>query len=140
MKVCSKCKENKPESDFGFKEKGKLQPYCRVCNNAHNREYYANNKEKQKATVVARNKKYREELKTWVREIKTSSPCMDCKIFYPWYVMDFDHVGADKEFNISSMIAGSFSVSRIEKEIAKCELVCSNCHRERTFNRSSTII
>jgi hypothetical protein len=137
MKICAKCKESKSKSEFGFKEKGRLQPYCRPCNNEHNREYYANNKEKQKSVVLARNQRYRNELKIWIRDLKESSPCLDCKISYPWYVMDYDHIGDDKEFNISYMVASVYSRANIEKEIAKCELVCANCHRERTFNRDS---
>lgn len=136
MKTCPKCKESKPESDFGFKEKGRLQPYCRPCNNAHNREYYAKNREKQKAVVLARNQRYKEELRVWIRDIKSNTPCADCKILHPWFVMDFDHVFDEKEYNISMMLVSGYSKSKIQKEIDKCELVCSNCHRVRTFTRS----
>lgn len=136
MKTCAKCKESKLETEFGFKEKGRLQPYCRPCNNAHNREYYSKNKEKQKAVVLARNQRYKEELRIWIRALKSSTPCMDCNKTFPWYVTDFDHIGDDKKFNISTMVASGYSKSKIQKEINKCELVCSNCHRERTFSRN----
>lgn len=48
--------------------------------------------------------------------------------------MDFDHVG-EKTFNISQArwVAGR---RKLEKEVANCEVVCSNCHRERTHKRS----
>jgi hypothetical protein len=44
--------------------------------------------------------------------------------------MDLDHLG-DKEFNLSE--AAGYGLRRVVAEIAKCEPVCSNCHRERTY-------
>ena len=58
---------------------------------------------------------------------------MDCGIKYPPYVMDFDHLG-DKEFVISKGVS-MHSPIKLLKEIAKCDVVCSNCHRLRTYNR-----
>lgn len=60
-------------------------------------------------------------------------PCMDCGIEYPPYVMDFDHVRGVKEFPISEGVMKS-SI-RILLEVAKCDVVCANCHRIRTFTR-----
>lgn len=60
---------------------------------------------------------------------------MDCQKVYPWYVMDFDHVRGQKKFNLSQAAAKCYAIPTIEAEIAKCEIVCSNCHRERTYSR-----
>lgn len=65
----------------------------------------------------------------FVRSQKTG-PCADCGIVYPHYVMDFDHRG-DKRRIISNMTR--YSLESIKAEIAKCDLVCANCHRIRTF-------
>lgn len=59
-------------------------------------------------------------------------PCADCGVQYPHYVMDFDHL-TDKSFNIGRDGAKG-TMERLLKEIAKCEVVCANCHRERTHN------
>ena len=59
-------------------------------------------------------------------------PCMDCGIKYPSYVMQFDHVKPGKVFNISRATREGVSLKLVEAEIRKCELVCSNCHAERT--------
>lgn len=62
-----------------------------------------------------------------------SGPCVDCGVPYPSYVMDWDHrPGEVKLFTIS---VGKATKARqaVLDEIAKCDLVCSNCHRERTF-------
>lgn len=42
---------------------------------------------------------------------------------------------AKKKFNISEAPDKYTSIKTIEKEIAKCELVCAICHAYRTYNR-----
>jgi hypothetical protein len=51
--------------------------------------------------------------------------------------MDFDHRdGADKLFTIGrDALAGRRSLSGLEQEIAKSDVVCANCHRARTHRR-----
>ena len=66
-----------------------------------------------------------------VSAIKEASPCADCGVSYPAVVMEFDHVRGDKITSVSMMISCLASWEAIEEEIAKCELVCSNCHRLR---------
>lgn len=64
-----------------------------------------------------------------------SVPCADCGVGYPVYVMQFDHLDpAAKEFNIG-VIGPTASRSRLIAEIAKCDVVCANCHAERTYQR-----
>lgn len=60
-------------------------------------------------------------------------PCADCGIQYPPYVMQFDHRGDDKVSEVTKM--ASWTKSRTDEEIAKCDVVCSNCHAERTHRR-----
>jgi hypothetical protein len=66
-------------------------------------------------------------------EIKQSNGCADCGENNP-IVLDFDHL-KDKKYNISRMIHDGFSWRSIKKEIEKCQVVCANCHRIRTYNR-----
>jgi len=50
--------------------------------------------------------------------------------------MDFDHVRGKKLFELSvTAILNARSMEAIEAEAAKCDIVCSNCHRIRTFTR-----
>ena len=72
------------------------------------------------------------ELIEWVNEMK-SKPCMDCGNTFPPVCMDFDHVRGGKVMSITRMVHGASSRDRILEEIAKCDLVCSNCHRIRTW-------
>lgn len=81
-------------------------------------------------------KKQKETLARYLKEVKEKNPCMDCKISYPYYMMDFDHVRGTKHANVAELI-NTLSKKRLDEEIAKCEIVCSNCHRVRTHMRKS---
>jgi hypothetical protein len=77
-----------------------------------------------------RNAKWRGEDE--IRALKTV-PCADCGKAYPHYVMDFDHrPGETKLFDISRHQWGA---KRRLEEAKKCDVVCANCHRERTHSR-----
>lgn len=133
MKLCGACGKEKDFSEFN-KKKNAYQPYCRLCDNKRSRERYHSNRDGHKQKVLERNKRLKEELKKEIREYKESSPCTDCGVYYPWYVMDFDHIKGEKVGNISAMV-GNLSTAKLRAELEKCELVCSNCHRIRTFTR-----
>jgi hypothetical protein len=80
--------------------------------------------------------KQKAHLYKYIREYKERHPCADCKIQYPYYVMDFDHVRGKKQKNVMELVP-TLSKKKIDEEIAKCEVVCSNCHRARTHMRKS---
>jgi len=81
-------------------------------------------------------KKQKEFLAQYLKDLKEKNPCMDCKISYPYYMMDFDHVRGTKHSNVAELI-NTLSKKRLDEEIAKCEIVCSNCHRARTYIRKN---
>lgn len=85
--------------------------------------------EVQKRFQAANSKKRRE----FINSLKDNKPCADCGVAYPYYIMQFDHVGTDKSANISKI--KSRRMTYIMAEIAKCELVCANCHAERSQKR-----
>lgn len=61
-------------------------------------------------------------------------PCADCGNTFHHACMDFDHVRGVKKFNISA--AGhNYGIRTILKEVKKCDIVCANCHRLRTYRR-----
>lgn len=61
-------------------------------------------------------------------------PCMDCGERPPAYVMQFDHRDPQQK---RFMVANSWCRSdvSIAEEARKCDIVCPNCHRDRTFRR-----
>lgn len=94
------------------------------------RHYYAN-----KQLYIDKAYRKREAIRKWVMKLKEATPCTDCGLQYPYYVMDFDHL-EDKRIIVSKVV-NSGSWKRAKEEIAKCEIVCSNCHRIRTHARAS---
>lgn len=89
-----------------------------------------NKKEKPERRSAKSKKKVQEML----GQIKEKSGCVDCKGMFPFYVLDFDHVRGKKVANIGDML-NYFSIEDILKEVSKCDIVCSNCHRHRTYIR-----
>lgn len=65
-------------------------------------------------------------------------PCADCGVQYPTGVMDFDHARGKKCFTIAEATNRGVSIARLNAEIQKCDVVCSNCHRLRTIARRSS--
>lgn len=65
------------------------------------------------------------------REAK-DKPCADCGKRFPACAMDFDHVRGIKLFDVSSKLG---TPEELIAEIAKCDVICSNCHRVRTTKR-----
>lgn len=97
--------------------------------NAQRRHY-----ERNKAKYIAGARAKQQLLKQYVRDAKTG-PCADCGVAYPPVVMDFDHrPGTVKTFDVAQLFKYG-SLSKVQNEIAKCDLVCANCHRLRTWNR-----
>ena len=96
------------------------------------RRSYLRNKE----VIAARKKDKRNLMRRHIQEVKSSTPCTDCKKQYPYYVMGFDHL-RDKKFNVSNTHLAS-SMEDLINEISKCEVVCSNCHKVRTYTRKVT--
>lgn len=66
-----------------------------------------------------------------IQEAK-NKPCMDCGIKYHPYIMHFDHRDpSTKRKSLAQM--GTYSLAHIREEIAKCDVVCANCHGMRTY-------
>lgn len=132
MKTCKTCGVEKELTEFYvYKHGDKRTVYasCKPCHREKLKSKYTNE------TRAEHRRASREKAMAYVNSQK-SKPCADCKVSYPSYVMDFDHVRGEKFRNLAKMI-GRNSMAEIKTEIAKCDLVCSNCHRERTYQRKS---
>ena len=88
-----------------------------------------------KCARVQMKKRYQHKV-DFVRDYKLAHGCVDCGYREHHYALEFDHLpGMGKVADVASMVAHAFSLEDIKAEIAKCEVVCSNCHRVRTFLR-----
>ncbi len=135
-KWCPRCDRELPLSRYNYRDKAqtRIQSYCRECSSSAWREWYAvpSNKAHHLQILSARRKRRIARNKALVLDRK-NVPCADCGRRLPPEAMDFDHLG-DKEALISKLVYSS-GTERLLAEIAKCEVVCSNCHRVRTTAR-----
>lgn len=76
--------------------------------------------------IRQRNRKY-------VFDYLSTHPCIDCGES-DIRCLDFDHVRGKKFKEVGRMLAGHYSLNKIQTEIDKCEVRCSNCHRKKTSN------
>ena len=96
----------------------------------YNVAYYANNRDAEIQRVTSRQRS----TLAWLREL-CRVPCLDCGGTYPPFAMDFDHRDpSTKLFDLRAGSGGIWLKSRqvLEAEVAKCDIVCANCHRVRT--------
>lgn len=102
---------------------------------AKQREYQRKHYESNKQYYIDKATERRIESANEVRQLKESSPCMDCGIFYPHYVMDYDHRPGVEKIDSPSQVLANKGLAAFMAEIEKCDLVCANCHRARTHTR-----
>ena len=145
MKVCSRCLLCLDDSFFNTKRRKKdgsvqKQSYCKNCQKIVWKEYYSNPKvrKEHQDNIRINNTKKLSELRSIVSDQK-NKPCKDCGVKYNPWIMDFDHLNPNSKINnISTLVANKTKLEVILNEINKCDLVCANCHRERTHRRNNT--
>jgi len=68
-----------------------------------------------------------------------AQPCVDCKIQWHPLVMTFDHTDRSKKRNeISKLLV--CAPEEFDAEVAKCDVVCRNCHQIREYLRDLNIL
>jgi hypothetical protein len=135
MRRCGRCGQLKPIAQFAWRRRRKRQRdnICAPCRAAYGREHYLANRQKY-IDAEARRKRERAETRTkYLIEFFRSNPCSDCGETDP-VVLEFDHL-RDKRFEVTNQFA-SRNWQEILDEIAKCEVVCANCHKRRTARRA----
>lgn len=105
---------------------------------AYQRDWYAKHAERLKAARNARRAATQARLRK-IADAERDRPCADCGGSFPLLCMDFDHVRGEKRSAISNLVWEGASVQALKDEIAKCEVVCSNCHRIRTEARRAKL-
>lgn len=99
-------------------------------------KWYRDNHAQLRSKMNKRQLQRRNAAKKWIDQYKTDHPtCTDCKLDYPPHILDFDHL-RDKTAGLARLVRDAASIEVLKAEIDKCEIVCSNCHRHRTWERS----
>lgn len=145
MKWCTKCKEAHPFEAFNARAKSK-DGYQYFCRDSINEERAELRKQQIAAGITpssdAWNKENRDRVNEWrtarrretrdfIRSLKRGRPCDMCGGLFPPTAMDWDHIDpTQKSFEICQEgIREMYSQEKLLEEIAKCRLICANCHR-----------
>lgn len=96
----------------------------------YRRNWYNRNKKKARDKVDER----KQSIVEWFKEYKSTLKCEKCSENPP-ATLDFHHTVPDeKKYSISKMVKDGFSKKNILKEMSKCEVLCSNCHRKHHYD------
>jgi hypothetical protein len=125
---CKSCEQTLPLTAFNRYKDGH-QWWCRECFKVYFRERGRLHLSQVEASRNARRQKARE----YVLERLRNEPCVDCGEDDA-VVLEFDHL-TEKAREVAALVSGAAPLALIEVEIAKCEVVCCNCHRRRTYRR-----
>ena len=134
---CDHCHEVKEIEEFNWRYKtpGIRHNTCRECMKWFNRRYFKGSAhEEHLKNVKERKQNAREVARLYVQTYLETHPCVHCGEADP-RVLDFHHRDpVQKEMAIAYMVGGGWSVGRIQEEIDKCDVLCSNCHRKLTMD------
>lgn len=104
-------------------------PTMTTNKNEYDRAYYVANKERREQ-IRARNLEQRERNRTQFATWLKQQSCTDCGNS-DWRILQLDHL-YDKVTDVSKLLRYACKWEKLEEEIAKCEVVCPNCHAVRT--------
>jgi hypothetical protein len=110
--MCPRCQQLRPLSEYYYKPKriNKSLTYCKQCHNRYTTDRFRARKRQAVAYLGGK--------------------CADCGITFPYYVYEFHHLDpTQKDVQFNTLRRRSWE--RIKAELAKCVLLCANCHRVR---------
>ena len=134
LKQCTKCNQDKLETEFNKRSRSRLQSVCRECQHEINKIWYKSNKQKVITRSLERIQRKRIWVVQWLQAYFQDYSCVDCNET-DFKVLQFDHVRGKREFSIPTGLK-NFSMEKVLKEIEKCEVRCANCHTRRHFNEN----
>jgi hypothetical protein len=129
LRRCGRCEHHLPIESFNRHRDG-LQWWCRSCFAAYFRDRGDKHRRQSYAAKLERQQALRAQILDHLRH----QPCVDCGEANP-VVLEFDHVG-EKIASISVLLSQCATRKALAAEIARCEVVCTNCHRRRTAMRA----
>jgi 5-methylcytosine-specific restriction endonuclease McrA len=138
MRFCTKCTQEKPESEYFVRDKktGRLHAQCKLCYKAHRISYsaahYAKYKDAYLLRANLRREKLRAEFRANMLRYMSDKACIDCGEA-DIRVLELDHIDPkSKFFNVSQAVKLGYAWKEVLAEIKKCRVLCANCHKRRT--------
>jgi len=131
-RICSQCNIEKPLTEDFFHHNGRGDEFrrnCKECQSKKQNISYEKNKNEYKKASNDYRKELRKQNQILLWEFFLNNPCKTCGETNP-VVLELDHL-RDKEYNVSQIIF-CHKWESVQKEIAKCQVLCANCHRKKT--------
>jgi hypothetical protein len=127
-RACRSCAEIKPMQEFALSKtsRGGRLARCRACVRESGRA--------SRSLWLVRRKRHNREL---IQKLKVERGCADCGYNKHPAALDFDHLPENSKLDrVSAMTMAS--LEKLLAELVKCEVVCANCHRVRTYERAQS--
>lgn len=139
IKKCPRCNRRLPVVDFNWKVKNvRRATYCKDCSREYIKDHYKNNRQYYIKKAKKRNRENRQKAQEYLGSYLMTHPCVDCGET-DILVLELDHIDkASKKESVSRIIRKGASLKYLIKEISKCEVRCSNCHRRKTQKEGSS--
>ena len=116
-KICTKCGKILPLENFNWrdKKKGTRRSECKFCHSDYMKNHY-------------RQKKIE------IQDLKIGLKCVKCGYNRCGASLEFHHINPnEKDDTIARMISNNYALSKVQEEVQKCVVLCSNCHHEFNF-------
>lgn len=126
-KLCTSCKQPQLVQLFDkSRSSDKLESHCQICQREHARAFYRKNPEPYKRRARVHRKSQRGEVKARLERIKRLHGCRACPE-KNIVCLDFHHVDVAMT---DRPVGRTGTVIALEREVAKCVVLCANCHRK----------
>lgn len=128
QKYCPVCDTIKMRTEYT--QKGNA---CRLCANERARKQHKRKKEDALWTAIQLAKNREKRFKRKEEAVAyLGGKCLDCSGVFPTVAFDFHHEDPSEKEGHPSWFLNK-SGERWKEELAKCVLLCANCHRIRHF-------
>ena len=124
MKQCNHCKQVLDASKFSKSTRNKVDGLQRKC----------------KECSLRLLKDHRQKMRKLVNRWKVMKGCSACGFKGKHFQLDLDHVDPSTKYGQNRRAyEPNWKLERIKKELAKCVILCANCHRLKTFMNNDHI-
>ena len=97
------------------------------------RDYQRSWHQRNRARRIAKIYERKERILEFYNQLKATLECARCGENHP-ATLQFHHRDPQKkDFNLSEAVNDGYSIERIKKEVAKCTVLCANCHAKEHY-------
>jgi transcription elongation factor Elf1 len=98
------------------------------------RNYQKDWHQQNKAQRLARAHERKEQLRVFYNKLKENLECAQCGENHPATIQFHHRDPQQKDFNLSAAVRQGYSAERIKREMAKCTVLCANCHAKLHYD------